>query len=311
MTGGLLCRKDHGEEVGTSFMDAMLEYQIDGCAHEVLAPARQRLPIVFASPHSGQNYPSRFIEVSRLSPLELRRSEDSFVDEIFATAPDVGAPLLRALFPRAYVDPNREPFELDPEMFADNLPDYANTRSPRVAAGLGTIARVVASGAEIYGDKLCFSEALDRIRGYYWPYHTALRDLVARTRETFGFCLLIDCHSMPSKGLPGNGSVNLESIDVVLGDAFGRACARAVSDCAERSLTSRGYRVARNNPYSGGFVTRHYGRPGEGVHCLQIELNRKLYMDEARIRRGGNFGRVREDIGELIGDLAVLTEKGL
>jgi N-formylglutamate amidohydrolase len=302
-------------------MDAMPECQIDGRvrevpahgipAHEVLAPDEQRLPIVFASPHSGQHYLPRFIEVSRLSPLELRRSEDSFVDEIFATAPEAGAPLLRALFPRAYVDPNREPFELDPEMFADSLPDYANTRSPRVAAGLGTIARVVASGAEIYSGKLSFSEAMERIRGYYWPYHTALRDLVERTRETFGFCLLIDCHSMPSKGVPTNGSVNLEGIDVVLGDAFGRSCARKVSDCAERSLAGRGFRVARNNPYSGGFVTRHYGRPSEGVHCLQIELNRKLYMDEARIERGRNFGRVREDIRALIDDLAALTEKGL
>ena len=299
------------EEVGVFFMDAMPECQVNGAAHEILAPVRQRLPIVFASPHSGQDYPSRFIETSRLSALELRRSEDSFVDEIFSAAPDAGAPLLRALFPRAYVDPNREPFELDPEMFADSLPDYANTRSPRVAAGLGTIARVVASGAEIYGEKLSFSEAMERIRGYYWPYHTALRDLVARTRESFGFCLLIDCHSMPSKGLPGNGSVNLERIDVVLGDAFGRTCARAVSDCVEHSLACKGYRVARNNPYSGGFVTRHYGRPGEGVHCLQIELNRKLYMDEAQIERGGNFGRVRDDIAEMIGDLAELTEKGL
>ncbi len=292
-------------------MDAMPEYQADIGAHEILAPRRQRLPIVFASPHSGHDYPSRFIEVSRLSPLELRRSEDSFVDEIFAAAPEAGAPLLRALFPRAYVDPNREPFELDPEMFDDRLPDYANTRSPRVVAGLGTIARVVASGAEIYGGKLTFAEALERIRGYYWPYHTALRDLVARTRETFGYCLLIDCHSMPSKGVPGNGSINLERIDVVLGDAFGRACSTAVSDCVEDSLTTRGYRVVRNDPYSGGFVTRHYGRPGEGVHCLQIELNRRLYMDEARIRRAGNFGRVCEDIAALIDDLAALTEKGL
>ncbi len=292
-------------------MDAMPEYQTDVRAHEVLAPSHQRLPIVFASPHSGQNYPSRFIEVSRLSPLELRRSEDSFVDEIFAAAPEAGAPLLRALFPRAYVDPNREPFELDPEMFDDSLPDYANTRSPRVVAGLGTIARVVASGAEIYGRKLTFSEAMERIRGYYWPYHTALRDLVARTRQTFGFCLLIDCHSMPSKGVPGNGSVNLERIDVVLGDVFGRACSTGVSDCVEDSLTRRGYRVARNDPYSGGFVTRHYGRPGEGIHCLQIELNRRLYMDEARIRRASNFDQVCEDIAAMIDDLAALTENGL
>lgn len=281
----------------------MSTYELESGAHRVMTPEQQRVPVVFASPHSGQDYPEQFVRASRLSRLELRRSEDSFVDEIFAAAPEAGAPLLRALFPRAYVDPNREPFELDPSMFSDSLPHYANTRSPRVAAGLGTIARVVASGAEIYREKLAFAEALDRIRGCYWPYHTALRNLIDETRADFGFCLLIDCHSMPSKGVPGCEKQRPIEADFVLGDAFGRSCAGAVTELTADCLESQGYRVARNNPYSGGFVTRHYGRPSEGIHCLQIEINRRLYMDEGRIERNGGFERLRADIRRLIDEL--------
>ena len=292
-------------------MDALLSEDFAVGSHEVLEPSERRVPMVFASPHSGQNYPLEFIAASRLSPLELRRSEDSFVDEIFSAAPAVGAPLLRAHFPRAFVDPNREPFELDPEMFTDALPAYANTGSPRVAAGLGTIAKVVANGSEIYHGKLTFAEALRRIRGYYWPYHTTLKGLIEQTQRIFGFCLLIDCHSMPSKGMRGKGMNGLENVDFVLGDAFGQACDPRVSECAEENLRAAGYTVVRNNPYAGGFVTRHYGRPDEAVHCLQIEISRRLYMDETCMERSERFSKLKEDIGGLMEDLADLTRQGL
>ncbi|MDX1709797.1 MAG: N-formylglutamate amidohydrolase [Rhodovibrionaceae bacterium] len=269
-------------------------------AFEVLRPHSQRLPLVIASPHSGRAYPDSFLSASRLDSLGLRRSEDSFVDELFAAAPKVGAPLIHALFPRAYVDPNREPFELDPAMFDDELPAYANTRSPRVAAGLGTIARVVASGAEIYRGKLSFTEALGRIHGCYWPYHTALRDLVQQTREDFGCCLLLDCHSMPSVGGPMDMDRRSHRVDIVLGDCHGTSCAETAVSAAENLLGDLGYSVTRNTPYSGGFVTRHYGRPAEGVHALQIELNRALYMDEERIERGPGLARVAQDMTRLM-----------
>ena len=275
-------------------------------SHEILTPLAQTLPLVLASPHSGANYSTEFVASSRLDPLDLRRSEDSFVDEIFAAAPAEGAPLIRALFPRAFVDPNREPFELDPAMFRDGLPDYANTRSPRVVAGLGTIARVVANGADIYRDKLTFAEALTRIRGYYWPYHTALRELVERTRETFGFCILIDCHSMPSIGGSIDKDPGVNRTDIVLGDCHGRACAPAVMRTAEHCLEQLGYNVIRNTPYSGGFVTRHYGRPAENVHCLQIEINRRLYMDEAKIERGPRLPHLQRHMRQLITALGEL-----
>ncbi len=254
--------------------------------HEVVAPERQTLPLVFASPHSGTRYPQAFVTESRLDQLTLRRSEDSFVDEIFGAAPGLGAPLIRAHFPRAYIDPNREPFELDPTMFEDPLPAYANTRSPRVAAGLGTIAKMVANGAEIYRGKLRFREALDRIQNYYWPYHAALRELVEDTRDSFGFCVLVDCHSMPSVGGPADRDPGSRRVDFVLGDCHGTSCAPVVTETAAAALRELGYHVALNTPYSGGFVTRHYGRPVESIHGLQIEINRALYMDEGAIRRG-------------------------
>ena len=169
---------------------------------EILAPPVQTLPLVLASPHSGTSYPPDFLASSRLDAFSLRKSEDSFVDEIFMAAPRLGAPLIRALFPRAFLDANREAFELDPDMFADALPAYVNTRSPRVAAGLGTIAKVVANGEEIYRGKLRFAEALGRVNRFYHPYHAALKRLIDQTRQRFGYCLLLDCHSMPSSGNP-------------------------------------------------------------------------------------------------------------
>ncbi len=287
-------------------MDVETPFDIDDASHEILAPERQTLPLVFASPHSGANYRPEFLAASRLDALALRRSEDSFVDELFGWAPRLGAPLLRALFPRAFVDPNREPFELDPTMFEDALPAYANTLSPRVAAGLGTIARVVANGAEIYRGKLSFDEAQRRLRRYYWPYHRALAGLVERTQGAFGCCVLVDCHSMPSIGRPRERDHSHSRLDFVLGDCHGNSCAPLVVDLAESALRDLGYRVARNTPYSGGFVTRHYGRPREGVHALQIEINRALYMDETRIRRAPAMAGLKQDLRALIAALGAV-----
>jgi len=281
-----------------------------GPPFDVLRPAEQTVPLVFASPHSGQTYPPAFIAASRLDPLALRRSEDSFVDEIFAAAPALGAPLLRARFPRVYVDANREPFELDPGMFADALPDYVNTTSPRVSGGLGTIARVVTNGAEIYRRKLPFAEALRRIDTLYRPYHAALDGLVAATRERFGCCVLIDCHSMPSVGGPMDRDPGAARVDFVLGDRHGRSCAGALTALAATVLGRElGYSVAKNAPYAGGFTTRHYGRPAERVHALQIEVKRALYMDEARIERGAHLPALAMEMRRLIAALGRLERR--
>ena len=274
---------------------------------EVIMPGQQTVPAVFASPHSGSHYPPEFIAQSRLRFPMLRRSEDSFVDELFAAAPLHGAPLVRALFPRAFVDPNREPFELDPQMFEDELPPYVNTASPRIAAGLGTIAKVVSNGEDIYARRLHFVEAKRRIDNYYRPYHDAVRELLTATKARFGACLLVDCHSMPSIGGPMERDAGRSRVDFVLGDCHARSCAAGIIDRAEAVLRGLGYAVARNAPYSGGFVTQHYGRPADRMHALQIEINRSLYMEEAAIARGPGFATVAAQMGTLIQALGTVA----
>jgi N-formylglutamate amidohydrolase len=272
---------------------------------DVLAPRRQNLAVVLASPHSGTEYPADLVEASRLDRHRLRRSEDSFVDEIFAAAAAQGAPLLRARFARAYVDPNREPYELDPAMFEDPLPAFANTRSPRVQMGLGTIARVVSSGEEIYARKLQVAEAMDRIDGLWQPYHRALRQLLDATYGRFGRYLLVDCHSMPSASGPQERH-NRKRVDIVLGDCHGTTCDGRFIGAAKAFLAERGYSIALNIPYSGGFTTAHYGHPREGKHAFQIEINRALYMDERTMRRKPFIARLSEDMRALVATLAGL-----
>ncbi len=264
-------------------------------------PQRRTLPLVFASPHSGRCYPESFIAAARLDPVALRRSEDAFVEELFAAAPEFGAPLLAASFPRVFCDVNREPWELDPGMFDGPLPHWVNSSSPRVGAGLGTIARVVASGEPVYRRKLSFAEAEDRIRRFWQPYHAALAALIAETRAEFGYCLLVDCHSMPAHPAQAGNPP-----DFVLGDAHGTACAPRVTRAVEESLGGMGYRVRRNDPYAGGYVTRHYGRPRDAVHALQIEVARPLYMDEQRLERLPGMAPLRRDLGRLMASLAAM-----
>ena len=266
----------------------------------IVAPVRQTSPMVFASAHSGRGYPPDFLQSARLDAKTLRRSEDSFVDELFAGAIGAGAPMLSATFARAYCDPNREAWELDPGMFADALPAWVNTTSARVGAGLGTLARVVASGEAIYRHKLPFREAEFRVRACWQPYHDALRTLLDRTRAQFGACLLIDCHSMPAQSC-GAGRA---TPDFVLGDAHGTACSSRITRAVEAILIGMGYQVRRNDPYAGGYVTRHYGRPRESIHALQIEVARPLYMDEARFLRADRFATVQADLSRLALDLS-------
>ncbi len=278
-------------------------------AFDILRPQQWSMPVVFASPHSGQAYAQDFIDASRLDPLSLRRSEDAFVDELFAAAPTFGAPLLRAHFPRVFVDANREPFELDPVMFEDDLPEHINTTSTRVAAGLGTMARVVVSGDEVYAGKIRFEDARKAIEATYFPYHAALQGLLGEARERFGGCLLIDCHSMPSVGGPMDRDPGFRRVDFILGDRYGASCAPALIDLVEQALQSMDYVVTRNNPYAGGFTTEHYGKPEEGQHALQIEINRALYMNEAKIVRAEGFEQLKKGVSQLIENLAGIDPK--
>ncbi|MSO92615.1 MAG: N-formylglutamate amidohydrolase [Rhodospirillales bacterium] len=294
-----------------SLQQSDVPLDVEFAPYSILAPLKQRAPLVFSSPHSGRAYPPDFLALTRLQPAAMRRSEDAFIDDVFGAAPELGAPLLRAHFPRAYVDVNREAYELDPTMFADPLPPHANTTSPRVAAGLGTIPRVVATGEEIYGRPLSLADAERRIENYYIPYHEALKGLIDRTVARFGCCLLVDCHSMPSIGGPMDTDSGLKRLDAVLGDCHGSSCAPFVTDTAERAMAALGFRVARNNPYAGGFTTRHYGRPQRGTHALQIEFNRVLYMDEIKIEPKSGLDELKSRVRRLIEALMAMDTRRL
>jgi N-formylglutamate amidohydrolase len=274
--------------------------------YDLRLPTGPTLPLVVASPHSGADYPEDLLAASRLDALTLRRSEDCFVDALFAAAPGLGAPLLAARFPRAYLDVNREPWELDPAMFADPLPNFVNTRSPRVRMGLGTIARIVASGEEIYARKLRFAEARRRVEGLYQPYHNQLRRLVEASEAAFGGYLLIDCHSMPSAA--GAGGRQDGAADIVLGDYHGTSCAPRLVEAVRLFLAGRGFAVSLNIPYAGGFTTGHYGSPRRGGHALQIEISRALYMDERQYTRKPGFDTIAADMTALVAHLGQLVE---
>lgn len=270
---------------------------------DVLAPDNLRAPVVFNSPHSGRIYPAEFVARSKLDPHALRRSEDYFVDEVFEDVVQMGMPLMRANFPRAYLDVNREPYELDPMMFTDPLPDYVNTGSVRVAGGLGTIARVVSETEEIYRDPLTFAEAESRILSLHVPYHQELAGLLAQARDAFGVVLLIDCHSMPSSVPTAGTSDVITRPDIIIGDRYGSSCSCEIVDMVEDQLIGMGYSVSRNRPYAGGFITQTYGRPIQAMHALQLEINRSLYIDEAKLEKHNGFAHLRSDIRTLVANL--------
>jgi len=260
-------------------------------------PGELKLPLVFNSPHSGRIYPSTFLAASKLDPRTLRRSEDSFVEELFGFVTDMGAPLLHAHFPRAYLDVNREPYELDPVLFRDGLPHYANTQSVRVVGGLGTIARIVSESDEIYREPLSVEAALERINRLYTPYHDTLAGLLLDAKREFGLAVLIDCHSMPSNKMADQGAGRP---DFVLGDRFGTSCSGELTRLAASQLEALGYAVALNKPYAGGYITEHYGRPHKAQHVLQIEINRSLYMDEQSFQKSPGFTRLRASLDTVV-----------
>ena len=259
---------------------------------EIIEPRVWRAPIIFNSPHSGSVYPDEFLSASRIDLPALRRSEDSFMDELIGGLSDRGFPIVRVNFPRSYIDVNREPYELDPRMFTGRLPSFANTRSMRVAGGLGTIPRVVGDGQEIYRERLSVDDALARIEVLYKPYHRALRRLINKAHQAFGTAVVVDCHSMPSIGVSRDEP---RRPDVVIGDRYGTSCAPLLADVIEETMSRLGYSVGRNKPYAGGFITEHYGNPASGLHTVQLELNRAIYMDERRRERSARFAQVASD----------------
>ena len=269
-------------------------------AFEVLRPAPEGppppTPLVFASPHSGRLYPPEMMAASRLKAEDLRGSEDAFVDDLIDGAPALGVSVIRARLARAYIDLNRDAWELDPAMFEGDLPEFARARTARVAAGLGAIARVAGDGRPIYARKLTFAEAKARIETAHLPYHDALDRLLAQARKAHGLAILVDWHSMPAAAARGHRARGGGPCDIVLGDRFGAACGPELTGLMESTLEGLGYRVARNAPYAGGYTTEHYGRPARRTHAIQVEINRALYMNEVTREPTEGLARLKADI---------------
>jgi len=264
-------------------------------------PVRQTTAVVFASPHSGRDYPAKFMHESDLDETMIRSSEDAFVDDLIGVAPECGAALLAATIPRAYVDLNRAADELDPALIEGIRQSRHN---PRIASGLGVIPRVVANGRAIRSGKISLDAAQARLDRCYFPYHERLAKLLHHTRVQFGYVLLLDCHSMPRDALSNTRYALGQKPDVVLGDRFGAACDPGLMQSVEAVFSQAGLRVARNLPFAGAYVAQKYGRPAEAQHVVQIEIDRSLYMDEARIVPGPNFTAFRALIQQVVEGLA-------
>ena len=295
-----------GDEIRLATVPTVITGDGEKPAFELFEPAVPTTPLVFCSPHSGRHYPRSLTDLSKLDARTIRRSEDLFVDELFGFAPEIGAPLIAANFPRAFLDVNREPYELDQAMFTGRLPDYANTGSLRVAGGLGTIPKIVAEDTEIYRARIDVEEGLERVEVFYRSFHEALGALIARTKAAFGMAILIDCHSMPStvRALPSG-----RRPDVVIGDRYGTSAAARLVAMATSGFSGLGYDVMRNKPYAGGFITERYGKPSIGQHAIQIEISRSLYSDEAELRPHQGFATVRSELLQIFTQMAFDVER--
>ncbi len=270
-----------------------------GAPFTVAVPEAKMVPVLFASPHSGSLYPDSMLSALCVPLMDVRRTEDAFIDELFADAPRHGAALVAACYGRSVVDLNRDPHELDPAMFADSPPRPCALPTPRVEAGLGCLPRVGARGEAIYRRLLTGAEGEQRLTGIHDAYHGFLTERLDSLREAYGRAILVDCHSMPSKQ-PGRRNL----ADIVLGDRYGASCDARLIGRVERVFRNHGLTVARNTPYAGGYTTRRYGRPKRGLQALQIEINRGLYMDEQQITRTNGFVALRLVIEAVIADIA-------
>ena len=274
-------------------------------AYRVLMPQSRTSSVIFASPHSSRDYPKSFLQQSVLDDHAIRSSEDAFVDRLFAAAPDSGAPFIEATAPRAYVDMNRSPDELDPALIQGMR---SVTYNPRIVSGLGVVPRVVANSRCIYSGKLTMEEVQARIDTYWHPYHEKLQSLLNESHELFGQAILIDCHSMPHEALDSLARSGMRRPEVVLGDRFGASASAAVMDVVERAFLDEGLSVVRNVPFAGAYTTQHYGRPSRRQHVVQVEIDRSLYMDERLIRPNRNFQAMQEALTRIVAKITAFGE---
>ncbi|MCG3269161.1 N-formylglutamate amidohydrolase [Yoonia sp. I 8.24] len=270
-------------------------------AYQIARPAQRNTSVVFASPHSGRGYTAAFMGQVDLDAMLIRSSEDAFVDQLYAAAPDFGAPLIRAIAPRAFVDLNRGPDEFDPALIKDI---FRKPQNPRIASGLGVIPRVVANGRHIYRGKITLAQAHDRIANYWRPYHDQLQTLMDESNRAYGQSILIDCHSMPHEALSTMTSPNTTLPDIVLGDRFGKTAAPQIMDQVEQAFVSAGFRVARNAPFAGAYIVQRYGHPARSQHAIQVEIDRGIYMNEKTLTLNPDFAHIQAVISGVIAQIA-------
>lgn len=273
--------------------------------YDLTLPAERLTSVIYSSPHSGRDYPHGFLRRSVLDERTIRSSEDAFVDDLLDVVPALGAPLLTARCPRAYIDLNRGPDELDPAVIEGLRQSGYN---PRISSGLGVIPRVVAGGKAIYRGKLDPDEVAARIDGYWTPYHDCLKGLIAEHRAIFGEAILIDMHSMPHEAVDAIAAAGAKRPEIVLGDRFGAAAAAHVVDRIEAAFEAAGFRTLRNAPFAGAYIAQAYGRPATGTHVVQIEVDRSLYMNEREIRPNGNYRGFKTVLAGILAEIAEIGQ---
>ena len=276
-----------------------------GSTYNVTSSATLGSALVFASPHSGRDYTPEFLRQSVLDERTIRSSEDAYVDHLFDAAPQFGAPFITASAPRAFLDLNRSPDELDPALISGIR---SSGHNPRIASGLGVIPRVVAGGRAIYRGKLSRQEADQRIESHWHPYHRALQGLLDQAHARFGQAILIDCHSMPHEAMDGIARGSVRRPDVVLGDRFGAAASEEIVDQVEEAFVRAGFTVTRNAPFAGAYITQSYGRPSRRQHAIQVEIDRSLYMNERRVEPNANFQSVRSSLRRVMSEISQIGQ---
>lgn len=259
-----------------------------------------KFPMVLSSPHAGRLFPQEFLANSVLTGHELRISEDCFVTELVRPASDEGIPLLSLNLPRTFVDVNRDKIELDDTMFF-NAPKTTDINSRRCRVGLGVLHRVVYQNKNIYDGLLNYDEAKERLKNVYDPYHKRLKQLVDKCVRKFGFCLLLDCHSMPS--IICNIMNETKPLDFCVCNLFDESCPHEMSQTLFDGMEKGGFRGEFNRPYAGAFITFNYCQPRKNIYTLQIEVNRGLYMDEQSYQKKPNFQDISRHISQAVVEL--------
>ena len=260
--------------------------------HTIVEPSTLTSGVVFALPHSGRDYGVSFLNQSILDKISIRSSEDAFLDQLIDGIEKYGAPKIIANAPRAFIDLNRSTDELDPALISGIK---NNIRSPRISSGLGVIPRVVSHGREIYRGKLSLEQAQSRIEYYWKPYHKDLSNLLKRAWSIYGQSLLIDMHSMPHEAVSTQSSF-IKAPEIVVGDRFGMSSDPEFTNLVVSILKQHGFRVAKNTPFAGAFITKHHGKIKDRTHAIQLEIDRSLYMDEERILPNSGFEKLKSQL---------------